>query len=310
MSNNYVFAYINPDTDGVCSAIAYSYLKRATTGEKYLPVVFGSLNKETLFVLNYFNVALPIINPELPEVCKIVIVDTHHINQLPANIPLHNVTEILDHHPAGNPESFPNARIQNETVGAVATLIAEKIKANSLNPDSTIAGILIAAIISNTIDFSAPSTSSRDRDAAKWLSKFTQIDSAFVQQLFNSRTEETNKPTRDILLADYKEFMIGNMMFGVSQVETVNLRGITERSDLLLSLEEIRIEKNLDHIVLNGIDLVRKISVLVCPHSTTQKILHVAIGANFRNGFAEFERILLRKTDLIPKLQTLLQIKD
>lgn len=304
-SNSYVFAYVNPDTDGVCSSIGYSYLKRFTTGEEYSPVVFGAMNSETLFVLSYFGVATPIINPRIPANCKIAIVDTHHINQLPPNIPLQNVVEILDHHPAGDPYDFPNAVIQNENVGAVATLIAEKIKTNSLHPDNKTAGLLIAAIISNTINFSAPSASARDRDAMNWLANFTRLDSTFAQQLISSRVEETEKAIREVILADYKEFTIGSRRIGISQVETASLQSIIAHSDLLTSLIEIRTEKNLDHILLNGIDLIQKVSVIVSPQPATQEMLRQALGANFRNGIAEFERILLRKTDLIPTLQIL-----
>lgn len=306
ISKCYVFAYVNPDTDGVCSSISYSYLKHATTGEEYLPVVFGSLNSETLFVLDYFDVAIPIINPEILPDSKIVIVDTHHVNQLPANIPLRNVVEVLDHHPAGNPAAFPNAIIQNENVGAVATLVAEKIKANSLEPDSKIAGLLIAAIISNTLNFSAPSTSERDKEALDWLKEFTHVDSAFAQELFNSRAETEQKSTRDVLLADYKEFSIGNLRFGISQIESMSLQSIITRADLLTTLLGIKTERNIDHVFLNGIDLIRKASVIVSPESKTQEILSHAIKANFRDGFAQFDRILLRKTDLIPQLQALL----
>lgn len=69
---------------------------------------------------------------------------------------------------------------------------------------------------------------------------------------------------------------------------------------------EIKAEKNADHIFLNGIDLIRKMSVIVSPESTTQEILRQAIGAVFKNNFAPFDRILLRKTELVPKLQALL----
>src|SRR3972149_5302242 len=123
--DSFVLAYVNPDTDGVCSSIGYSYLKRLTAGEHFLPVIFGSLNSETHFVLNYFEVEPPLSNPEISMDSKIAIVDTHHVGQLPSSLPLQNVIEILDHHPAGNPAAFPNAMIQNENLGAVATIIAE-----------------------------------------------------------------------------------------------------------------------------------------------------------------------------------------
>ncbi|MBN2108537.1 MAG: DHH family phosphoesterase [Deltaproteobacteria bacterium] len=302
----YVFSYVNPDTDGVCSAIGYSRFKRSTSGEGFLPVVFGTLNNETAFALEHFGVETPVMNPVLPQDCAIALVDTHHVRQLPAHMPLANVVEILDHHPAGDPAAFPNAAIQNDRIGAVATLVAERFKACPLEPDSTTAGLLLAAIISNTLNFSAPSTTDRDKEACAWLQKIAPADPDFACRMFESRSGIDSLSTQELLLADYKEFSLGGFVVGISQIESMDFQKISERADLMSSLERIKAHRRIDHVFLNCIDILKKKALLVCCDPVTQEKLTRALGADFKNNRAYFDHIVLRKTDLLPQLKKVL----
>lgn len=306
-NKGYVFSYINPDTDGMCSSIGYSFLKRATTGEEFVPVVFGKPNDEILFVLQYFGVDTPMQVSKIEPDSSIVIVDTHHKNQLPQDIPFENVIEILDHHPAGDIDTFPHAKIQNEKVGAVATLITEKIMACSLHPDVKIAGILSAAIISNTLNFSAPSTSERDKIAFAFLQNYVNINQEFIKAMFKTRSNISSQGTEEVLLSDYKEFTIRGIKIGISQLEIIDVSDFIRRPDLLNCIAKLKTSRSLNHFIFNGIDILKHISILVAIDSGTQKFLEVGFGARFENHVAIFPRILLRKTDFVPKLRMFLE---
>jgi manganese-dependent inorganic pyrophosphatase len=302
----YVFPYINPDTDGVCSSLAYSYMKRITLGEVYVPVVFGNLNSETLFVLKYFTVETPRHVAQLPPDSVIVILDTHHRSELPPGIPFANVIEVIDHHPAGDPDLFPNARFENELVGAVATLITEKIRLNHVYPNHEIAGVLAAAIVSNTLDFKAPSTTARDEEAFCWLNQYAGIDSSFTTAMFEARSAMLNKVTSEVIRTDYKQFAISSAVIGISQLETNRPENLLRRPDLPDCLLNLKKEKNLSHVLLNIVDLARQRSTIVAVEEHTRNLLQCALEAQFAGITAEFPRILLRKTDLIPALKKVL----
>jgi len=299
----YVFSYVNPDTDGVCSSIAYAFLARATGRDEYVPVVFGNLNKETKFVLRHFGVPAPTVITVVPLDSAIAIVDTHHKNQLPADTHFANVVEVIDHHPAGNIELFPNARIQNERVGAVATLIAERIKNVSAGPSVEIYGILAAAIISNTLNFGAPSTTDRDHGAFNWLHNYVNIGPEFIRGMFEARSNIGEMTTEEVLLSDYKEFVLGNVRVGISQLETLSLSNFLARGDLFTSIDGVRRSKALDHFIFNGVDIENHTSMIVVVEAKTQRVLEVALGAKFDDKCTSFERILLRKTDIVPQLR-------
>lgn len=306
MKSIYVFGYVNPDTDGVCSAIAYSELFRRASDENCQAVVFGRINAETEFVLRHFGANPPPVVSALPADSLFIIVDTHHPNQLPANINLKAVIEIFDHHPAGSPLAFPNARIHNESVGAVATLIAERMFSQDQIPSKTIAGLLASAIVSNTLNFVAPSTTSRDRASFSWLCQYVQVDSHFVGAMFDARSTIAQEATEQLLSSDYKQFEWCGVSVGICQLEVADAEQVIQRPTLFESLSRFRNSHGLNHLVFNVIDLSRATSTLCAFEEQTQDLLEKATGLTFAKGLAHSPRVLLRKTDLVPLLQTLL----
>lgn len=303
----YICSYVNPDTDGVCSALAYAAVAQAT-GErlKYEPVMFGELQPETEWVLEYFSVARPQVASSVPSNAPIVLLDTHHPAQLPTDFPRERVTEIVDHHPAGESDAFPNAQITNEPVGAVATVLSERYRSSGATLDGKVAGLLGAAIISNTLNFTAPSTSERDWAASGWLTGFEALEPEFVTALFSARSTVLEKSTSEIVRSDFKEFNIGGRAVGIAQIELGDAAPLTGRANLLRSLVDLKEERVLDHILLNAASISEGRSVLIAPEQSTREILAVGVNAHFEGATAQMDRVLLRKTDLVPGLQSVL----
>lgn len=300
--NGIITSYINPDTDGVCSSITFAYYKEKTGHGLFVPIIFGKLNNETKFVLNNFQIPFPKQLDEIDNELKIILVDTHHVSQLSPTIRCENVVEILDHHPAGNPELFPNAKIQNEKVGAVATLITEKLRQDSVLPDKKIAALLIAAILSNTINFSAPSTSQRDKEALEWLKSIFNFDTELTKKMFDAKSDISKMNTFEILNSDYKKFTINDKEIGISQIESTNLHEILERNDLMDAIKNLKNRDKADYIIFNGIDIIKHQSILITFEKQTKRILEKELDCIFENNKAIISRIILRKTDLIPAL--------
>ena len=134
-ARGYVFSYVNPDTDGVASAMGYAFLRRAFDDADFQPLIWGDINVETGLVLDHFRMSVPARGRDLPPGAELVLVDTHHPAQLASQVNPLRVVEIIDHHPGGSPEAFPNAIIQNEVVGAAATLLTERIVRHDLDPE-------------------------------------------------------------------------------------------------------------------------------------------------------------------------------
>lgn len=301
-TTKYVFGYINPDTDSVCSAIGYAELAEALGTGEFQPITWGKINKETTLVLSRFSVQAPPTIETLEGDHEIALVDTHHLAQLPKSLDPNRVVEIIDHHPAGDAAAFPRATINNEEVGAAATLIVERFHEHGLLPTVRIAGLLAAAIISNTLNFSAPSTSERDHAALAWLKPIVEIDETFVSQMFQAISDIGQLTTYELLTKDYKEFNAGGIPVGISQIEIADTSMVTRRGDLMAELRRLAQEKEAEHVFVSVIGLVAHATTVISAHQETQNLLTRALGLEFDGEVATVSRILMRKTDLIPAL--------
>jgi manganese-dependent inorganic pyrophosphatase len=298
---NYVFPYINPDTDGVCAAVAFSILNN-----EFKPVIFGDFDKETTFVFSLFQLQLPDKISEIEESANIALVDTHHLSQIP-KINLKKVVEIIDHHPAGDAHMMPNAKIQNEEVGAACTLIAERMKNKNIIPNKEIAGILCMAIISNTLNFTAPSTSPRDQIALDWLKSFVQITEENIVSMFQARSDISNFETSDLLLNNTKVFEINDKKIGITQLELVGIENLIHRSDFLDSYSKIQIVKPMDFFIFTVVDIINHTTTIMVLDKKTKIVVENTINIQmkpYKSGFkACVNKILLRKTDFVPTLK-------
>lgn len=307
-SRDLVLSYVNPDTDGISCTIGYAFLADAC-GDRFRPVYFGQLNPETILVTSkYFNCDFERLET-MPVHGRVVLVDTHQLGRLPVDLSPERVIEIIDHHPVGEPQAFPNAKIQNEPVGAAATLITERLIAARCSPSADVAGLLCSGIVSNTVNFSAPSTTDRDRAAFKWLCELVEFDQSIIEDMFNALLPDNSRSTIELLAADYKEFKIGDRVFGMSQIETANARSVMERSDLCRALAQLRQlgTSTAEHVIANVVDVVRGESVIAAGDAETKAWVEQILGAESRCGVLIVPRVVLRKTDLVPGLRRLLE---
>jgi manganese-dependent inorganic pyrophosphatase len=298
--SGYVFSYVNPDTDGVACSLAYAALRTQEKKPVFLPLIWGSLNAETKLVLDNFNIAPPSACDELDPTASVVLVDTHHPQQLSPKVNLLQVVEIIDHHPAGQPEAFPNARIQNEAVGAAATLVTERFMRLATRPQAETAGVLAAAIVSNTYNMASPSTTARDHAALAWLKRHTSFDPTLPEKMLASLSSTQGMTTPELLRENYKTFRIGVRMIGIVQVETALPFDVLNRVDLLPVLSALRGEEEVSVILLSVVDLATGTTKLVVPDQATEELVEAALGFHFEGSQAAVPRLLMRKTDLVP----------
>lgn len=304
--NRYVFAYVNPDTDGVCCSIAYAELAERTKNDHFQPLVWGRLNPETRLVLARFGIEPPPVADQLTGDYQVTLVDTHHPRQLPAELDTARVIEIIDHHPAGHPEAFPHAAVQNDEVGAAATLIAERFRAAGLTPSPPVAGLLAAAVVSNTLNLSAPSTSDRDHAVLEWLRPVAPIPGSFVREMFDALSDTSELTTAELLARDYKEFRVGPITVGITQIEATDPTSVIGRADLRDQIRLLAAERaDAEHVFVSVIGLLEHTTTVVSVHPATRDLLTRSLGLEFDADVARVSRILLRKTDFVPGLLAL-----
>ena len=300
MIDGYILSYNNPDTDSVCSSIAYSYYLKKHN-KNYIPVISGNISPETSFVLNVANVDVPSKKLILEPNKKIILIDTHNIAQIPHLTAADNVIEIIDHHSDGDINIFKTADITNKRIGAVASIIAEKcLDENIMN--QTLAVLLGSAIISNTVNFTAPSTTYYDKMIFEKIEQYYDFGKDYTFRMFKYKNRILNKRKSEILASDEKNYIIANYNIRISQLEIVNVSKHICFEDFYREMEIIINNDNLDVYIVSFIDVANLKTYILVSDEYSSKLVQLIFNQNSLKKLYEFNRVLLRKTDLVPKL--------
>ncbi len=303
----FVVGHKNPDTDSVCSAIAYANFKKRLTGKEFKPVIQGSINPETEFVLNKFNVAVPEIMVDASEK-DIILVDHSEIKQAPENIKQARVVEILDHHNIGDITTGEPIYFLNEPVGCTCTLVAEKyFSTDDVVLEIPIAGIMLAAIISDTILFKSPTCTSKDKLVASRLAGVIGIDiEEFGLELLKAKSNLSDKTIDELLNLDYKEYSINGKNIAVAQIETVDAGDLeSKKPELLAAVKSQKIKKDLFAVVLMITDVMKEESEILVD-CDNDEVIEKAFGIRPHNNSLVVKGMLSRKKQAIPPLESAL----
>lgn len=187
MTNNnlktLITAKVNPDLDGVACTYAYSQLL-AAQGKDVVGALFGTPQPEARFLIDKFHINDIKFNSS-QSFAQFILVDASHIKGMPEIVRATDVIEAIDHRQLDDGEQvLPNAVIQNELIGAAATLITEKYYNSSIPISVNAAILLYGAIYSNTLNFKVEMTSQRDYQAVAWLKQQTSIPNDLIYQMF------------------------------------------------------------------------------------------------------------------------------
>lgn len=295
----YIVGHKSPDTDAVCSAIAYSeYLKHK--GIIAVPTICGELNPETKYVLEHFNIEEP-ISMCSTEDRKVILVDYNEDSQGFAGLERAKVVEVIDHHKIGFSSSNP-IRFEIRPYGSTATIIAKKMFNNAtFEITKPIAGILLSAILSDTVIFKSSTTTSIDVKVAEELSKIAGIEDVerFGIELKKKKSSLKGMTAEQIIHADFKTFEVGSNSFGIGQVEVVDLSEAKERkNELIEELNRMKEEENLLFVVLMVTDIINEGSELLLSNGCES----ISFDGEVKDSSIYIKGMMSRKKDLVPKI--------
>ncbi len=204
-----VTAKVNPDLDGVACTLTYAdFLNQK--GEKIKGIVFGEPQSEVQYFIQKQNIEIPHYAENFNDKWdSFILVDASSMKGMPIAVKAENVIEIIDHRTSEPQKEFPNAKIQNELIGAAATLIVEKFIKGNLKPKLDHAKLLYGAIYHNTLNFTSTNTSERDIKAAEFLEKEFNLDKSLIQKMFKFATAQIEFDVEKALKDDAKEFGTG-----------------------------------------------------------------------------------------------------
>jgi len=251
-----------------------------------------------------------------PPRLKIILVDHNEPRQAIAALEEAELLEILDHHRLGNPHTHQPIRFTVDIVGSTSTLVSELTAEAGLSMPPTLAGMLLAGLLADTLILTSPTTTPRDKTAAERLSRWAFVGGsplkgntieAYGKSVLNAGAGLSNREPKDIVSTDIKPFESGGYKFAVAQVEVTDLLQLTDHlTPLEDALNDLRDKRGLDFAMLLITDVVRGTSRLLLT-SSPPSILGDLPYPPLPDGTRDARGVVSRKKQLLPTVLGLLE---
>jgi manganese-dependent inorganic pyrophosphatase len=250
-----------------------------------------------------------------PPRLKIIIVDHNEVQQSIASMEEAELLEILDHHRLGNPSTHVPIKMTVDIVGSTSTLVSEQIEEAGLRPPAQIAGMMLAGLLSDTLNLNSPTTTERDRIAADRLSRWSfvigsvlekETRDSFGKKVLAAGAGLASRAPKEIVSGDMKIYTAGGMKFAISQVEVSSLNEINGQvENLSAALNELREQKHFNFAMLMVTDVVRGSSRLLFsnPPAVLDELPYQPLIDSTRMA----EGVVSRKKQLVPVVLGLLE---
>ncbi|EAH3817435.1 manganese-dependent inorganic pyrophosphatase, partial [Listeria monocytogenes] len=295
MTKTLVFGHKNPDTDTICSAISYAELKKAQ-GADIEAVRLGELNSETAFVLDYFQVTAPrLVQTVANEVSEVTLVDHNERQQSADDIDEVTVTAVVDHHRIANFETSDPLYYRAEPVGCTTTILLKMFRENEVEVSKTVAGLMLSAIISDTLLFQSPTCTEEDKVAAEKLALIADVDiQTYGMEMLKAGADVSKKTVAELLL-DAKEFNMNDNKVEIAQINVVDVNDVlSRRAEVEALMTQNIVDKGLDLYLFVITNILTNDSVGIAIGSKTA-VVEEAYGVTFVENQAPLKGVVSRK---------------
>ena len=303
MSKILVFGHQNPDTDAIGAAIAFANLQKEL-GKDAEAVALGEPNEETAFALNHFGLTAPrVVETVANEVEQVMLVDHNEFQQSAADIEKVEILAVVDHHRIANFQTANPLYYRAEPVGCTSTIILKLYKENSVEVPKNIAGMMLSAIVSDTLLFKSPTCTQEDVQAAKELAEIAGVDlESYGLEMLKAGTNLGTKSAVELIDLDAKSFPMGGSNLRIAQVNTVDLAEVFARqAELESAMQEANAANGYDLFVLvvtNILDSDSEILIVGEPKENVEKAFNVTL----ENNRALLKGVVSRKKQVVPQL--------
>ena len=241
---------------------------------------------------------------------RIILVDHNEATQAVEGFDQAEILEIIDHHRIGSLETSGPVYFRNQPVGCTATIITQMYDENGVDIPPQIAGLLLAAILSDTLAFRSPTCTPVDENAAKRLAKIAGVDiEEFSTEMFEAGEKLDGKTPEEVFLQDFKVFMCGDIRFGVAQGSYMTRKNLQAAQALLQPyLEEARNKQNVEDIYMLLTDVPKEESVVICNGRYAAEVLSDGFDTQpAADASWTLPGVVSRKKQFIPALMTAYQ---
>ncbi|MDT2835747.1 manganese-dependent inorganic pyrophosphatase [Enterococcus durans] len=303
MAKILVFGHQNPDTDAIGAAIAFSHLQNQL-GKDTEAVALGEPSEETQYALDYFKLAAPrVVASAKDEAAQVMLVDHNEFQQSISDIADVEILSVVDHHRIANFETANPLYYRAEPVGCTSTIVLKMYKENQVAIPKEIAGIMLSAIISDTLLFKSPTCTSEDVAAAKELAELAEVElEAYGLDMLKAGTNLSDKTASVLLDLDAKSFPMGEANVRIAQINTVDLNEVMDRqTELEEAMTDEMARNGYDLFVLVVTNILDSDSELLVAGNAIDKV-EEAFQTKLTNNRALLKGVVSRKKQVVPQL--------
>ncbi len=303
MGKTLIFGHRNPDTDSICSAVAYADLK-SRIGDDVEAVRLGAVSTETQFALDTFRTAAPrLVESVAGEADAVILVDHNERQQSAPDITEVRIAEVIDHHRIANFETAAPLYYRAEPVGSTCTIIYKLFREKDVDITPAIAGLMLSAIVSDTLLLKSPTCTAEDSAAAHALAAIAGVDlQEYGIGMLRAGASVAQKSVAELVSLDSKEFSMSGAKVEIAQVNAVDVDEVLSRqSELESALQEIIDDKGLDLFLFVVTDILNSDSVGLAlgPRAA---VVESAYAVALENNRADLKGVVSRKSQVVPVL--------
>lgn len=304
----YVIGHKNPDTDAIVSAIVCANI-REHLGDEVKAIKLGEINNETQFVLNYWEIDAPETITKLDSGSQVVLVDHNEKSQAIDDIENLEIVSIIDHHKFNLVTDKP-LHIIAQPVGSTATILGDLMLSADIIPTKQEAGLLISAILSDTLHFRSATTTDMDKKIVEELNQIAEVEDLekYSLEMFNAKSNLGNIEVESLIRLDYKEYDIEGKKVAVGVLETTSTEyGLGRKDEIISKMKEIKQQDKIDHMLFAIVNIIEEKSIGLTPDDQDAEIMTKAFQTS-KNGLQiDLKNLLSRKKQMIPTIENYLK---
>lgn len=303
MPKTYIFGHKNPDTDAISSAIIMADFEQQTGNTDATPYRLGEVGPETQYALDHFNVETPELLSDDLNNQNVILVDHNEFQQSADTIDKSSIQHVVDHHRISNFETAAPLYYRAEPVGCTATILYKMYKERGFEIKPEIAGLMISAIISDSLLFKSPTCTQQDIDAAEALKSIADIDlESYGLEMLKAGASTTDKTASELLNMDAKSFNMGDYITRIGQVNTVDIDEVFQRQEELeKEMLEVSTNEKYDLFVLLVTDIINSDSKILVVGAEKDKVGN-AFNVRLDNNTAFLPGVVSRKKQVVPQI--------
>ena len=298
-----IFGHKSPDTDTICASLVLANL-RTKLGDTVKACRLGEPNKETKFALNYLNVEVPELISGVEENQEVILVDHNEFAQSADGIEKAKIKMVVDHHRVYGFETAVPLYYRAEAVGCTCTILFKMYKENNVEVDKTMAGLMLSAIISDTLLLKSPTKTEEDEKAVKELAQIAGIDyEKYGLEMLKAGTDLSDLTAQELISLDCKECSLNGKKAKIAQVNSADISVMLARKNEIEEAMKSDIEANgVELFVFVITDIIESNSQAIVLGAETA-IFERAFNTTLENDEAYLPGVVSRKKQILPPLQ-------